>query len=314
MAMPLLKLLAAIGLTYWLVKSNKLDFNILLESFKHPFTWIVAIVIVCAQITAGAFRWRVILRMFEIKIDFYQAVKVQWIGQFFSTVLPGAVTGDLIKISFLRIPKEKGTTKLLLFSILADRLFALAGLFALVATVGAFHLNDLSTLNPQMGKFMSLVVLLFSIAMIGLVLCLIFRNHIQKFILAYCPEKIMSVYKKIFHNWTPSIKGFFVISIASVVAQVLGVISFIVITHPFLEQAVPFKFMFTIIPIGQLAVVLPISPAGFGVGHVAYGKLFELMGQSNGASLFNIYWFLTTLVSLLGIIPFLRGNKAKEEL
>lgn len=311
--MPSLKLLIASGLTYWLIKSNKLDFNILMESFKYPLAWGVAFVIVCAQVAAGAFRWKVILKMFKIEIDFKQAARVQWIGQFFSTVLPGAVTGDLLKIGFLRIPKEKRTTKLLLFSILADRLFALAGLAVLVATVGIFHLNVLSNLNPQMAKFVALVASILSLVILVMALCFILRGHIQKLLLIYCPEKIITTYRKIFQNWTPSIKGFVLISFASVLAQILGVLSFIIITHPFLEKSIPFKFMFTIIPMGQLAVVLPISPAGFGVGHVAYGKLFELMGQSNGASLFNIYWFLISLVSLLGVVPFLRGNKIKDE-
>lgn len=309
--MPILKLIAAAGLTYWLIKSNKLDFKILIQSFQHPFIWIFSLMIVSLQILANALRWRVVLRVFSIHVNIREAVKVQWIGQFFSTVLPGAVTGDLLKINFLTTPSAKSRTKILLLSVLLDRLFALSGLVIFVSACGAFYLEDLSKLSPQIGRFLTFIVTAFGIGIALLAIGFIFRKKLQLLINSLL-EKFFNRGKYAFDYFNPSLYQLFFVVGISLFAQILGVFSFVVITYPFLEKAVPVRYVLTLIPIGQLAVVLPISPAGFGVGHFAYSKIFELMGQSNGASLFNVYWFLTSIVSLLGVIPFLKGNKLKN--
>ena len=58
-------------------------------------------------------------------------------------------------------------------------------------------------------------------------------------------------------------------------------------------------------PIGMMAVAVPISPAGLGVGHAIFDGLFKLYGTFNGASLFNLYFLTTISVNLMGIFPYL---------
>jgi hypothetical protein len=63
-----------------------------------------------------------------------------------------------------------------------------------------------------------------------------------------------------------------------------------------------------VLPIGQIATALPISPAGLGVGHVAFKKLFTYFHHTNGATLFNNVWLIVVLTNLFGVIPFLLGQ------
>jgi hypothetical protein len=63
------------------------------------------------------------------------------------------------------------------------------------------------------------------------------------------------------------------------------------------------------LPLGLMALALPVAPSGLGVGHAIFQKLFEFSGIENGASLFNIYFIVTLSVNLLGVIPYLLSKR-----
>ncbi len=43
-----------------------------------------------------------------------------------------------------------------------------------------------------------------------------------------------------------------------------------------------FFSLFSIFPIGMLLTALPLAPGGLGVGHLAFEKLYQLIGLSEG--------------------------------
>lgn len=66
------------------------------------------------------------------------------------------------------------------------------------------------------------------------------------------------------------------------------------------------------IPIGLMTLALPVAPSGLGVGHAIFQKLFELSHITNGASLFNLYFVVTLIVNVIGVVPYLM-TKTKDE-
>ena len=60
-----------------------------------------------------------------------------------------------------------------------------------------------------------------------------------------------------------------------------------------------------VVTLGMLSVVLPISYAGFGVGHVAFDQLFALCGMTGGATVLNNYLIGQTVPCLVGVVPYL---------
>ena len=98
----------------------------------------------------------------------------------------------------------------------------------------------------------------------------------------------------------------------SICSQTLNIFVFWFLTKPFFEVGLPFQFAFSFIPIGLIAVAVPISPAGLGVGHAIFQNLFSLVGIFNGASLFNLFFICNLFVNLLGIIPYLMVPKSKD--
>jgi uncharacterized membrane protein YbhN (UPF0104 family) len=61
----------------------------------------------------------------------------------------------------------------------------------------------------------------------------------------------------------------------------------------------------TIFPLGMLVTALPVAPGGLGVGHVAFDKLFLMVGLTQGANIFNVFTLLQLVLNLFGIIPYL---------
>jgi len=55
----------------------------------------------------------------------------------------------------------------------------------------------------------------------------------------------------------------------------------------------------------MFTLLVPISYAGFGVGHIAFERLFSILGMSGGATVFNVYLIGQTAPCLLGVFPYL---------
>ena len=80
---------------------------------------------------------------------------------------------------------------------------------------------------------------------------------------------------------------------------------FTTLTNAITQQGVSLSALATIYPLGIITVVLPVSPAGIGVGHVAFDRLFALIGLEGGATVFNVFLIGQMAPCLLGVIPYL---------
>jgi hypothetical protein len=101
-------------------------------------------------------------------------------------------------------------------------------------------------------------------------------------------------------------------ALISVCIQFIAVLNFWTLISPFVEGHMNFVQALAFIPIGLMSLALPVAPSGLGVGHAIFQKLFELSGISNGASLFNLYFCVTLLINVLGVIPYMI-EKTKNE-
>jgi hypothetical protein len=66
-----------------------------------------------------------------------------------------------------------------------------------------------------------------------------------------------------------------------------------------------------VIPLEIIAMALPISISGIGVGHLAFFKLIGLFGIMSGADIFTIYFACSYVFNLIGLVPFLMLQKKR---
>lgn len=307
------------ALIYWLIQSGKLDFKLLVALKDHPSAVASALFFAMVNIVIVAWRWRLILSArTSTSLPLRGMMKITWIGQFFSSVLPGSVSGDLIKILYVRHYDKNLSKKFLLASIFIDRLMGLAGLILLVGMSSVIFGASMDTSIAGFQQLLEMNFLLVAIVLSSMIFFFIGHKPIER-MMVLLKEKIgfEKIFDKVINLWSDlgEIKPkMFKAVLISLVIQFIGVLVFWSLISPFVEDKLDFIHALCFIPIGLMTLALPVAPGGLGVGHAIFQKLFEMVGLTSGASLFNLYFVLTLVVNLIGVIPYLMGHNSTRDL
>jgi uncharacterized protein (TIRG00374 family) len=297
----------------WLLSNNKIDLSTI-----HPST--ISAVVVSATILywligpvyLASLRWKLLLEAAGYKISLARSVTLQLIGFFFTTVLPGSLGGDFVKVFYLIKENPHKEKSLAFWAILFDRLIGMLGLFLTGAIFIAFNFDALWKIDALKPLIILTYGYIFSfLAFIVLINAL----EIKK------PGQDISI--KTFHKIVDFItackvyrgknKVIVVSSILSTLSHALSFVAFLCVANSLSAQNFNWVGLSAIFPIGMLITTLPLSPGGFGVGHFAFEQLFNLIDMQGGANTYNIYFLSQTLLNLTGVIAYLL-NKPKSNL
>ena len=307
----------AFALIYWLVSSGKLDFNIFKEVLQHPFKLAFAGVGLFLTLFVVNFRYSIILASrAQVKIPLLKLFRYNWIGVFFNSVLPGSVSGDLVKIFYIKNEDKTLTTKFMLASIFIDRIFGLSALIVLLGTFSIFNYTELTSYSPDIKKLLDLNLLLFASVIFAFCGVYFFQSlpHriLQPLMKFSFLKKVLPKLLKLWDELCSFKDKIFILMSLSFFLQALSVITFWFLTESFAVGEFPITYALSIIPIGFVALAIPIAPSGLGVGHAVFHTLLGFIGISNGADLFNIYFFVMISFNLLGAIPYLLTKSKKQ--
>ena len=301
-------------LIWWLLTSGKLDLSLVKKLIQDSNNWIYAAGIFFFQVSLSGIRWRLILKTrSENIIPIRKIISLTWIGQFFNTFLPGAVTGDLIKLVYARDLDTKLPKTFLIMSVLIDRVLGLVGLIFLTGLFTLINYDTMLAISPKMKALMPFNAILFAGSVVFLTSLLLPRKP-RDLILFFCNKvpfigtKLHQVFEQVWSIGKNKKTIFSAISL-SLILQYMNVWIFWLVCSPFLENPIPVDQFFTFVPIGFITVSVPISPAGLGVGHLIFDELFKLVNVAGGASLFNLYFVITVSCNLLGVFPYLFNKK-----
>ena len=304
------KVVVTAGLVAWLVKKGALDMKSLGQFLEHPslLAWNV-LVFVLASIGFATMRWRALLALAGAKVSLGRAVQLQLVSLFFNVVIPGNVGGDVIKA--LYVARDEGPEKRvpLLLVAFVERVVGLAGLVSVALLVVLVRGGELWE-NPQFRPLVSTVLLLGAGFVVGpIVFVALMRMYGARIeALASGPSKIAGLVTKIVSAFRlvsakPSALG--TALVLSMGVHGVNMILFTRMATLLCGFDVPFGKVATIYPIGLLSLMLPISAAGAGVGHMAFEKLFVMVGLPHGADAFNLFFFGQIGPCIFGFIPYL---------
>jgi uncharacterized membrane protein YbhN (UPF0104 family) len=82
------------------------------------------------------------------------------------------------------------------------------------------------------------------------------------------------------------------------------------------QQSMPSQLVLFAFPLGMLAISIPITPAGIGVGQAAFYAICNMALKGSGpagANAFTIYQAIAIPVYTLGLIPYLVYRRAMHE-
>ena len=318
MVKNILKVVFSGGILAWLIAQDKVNFDIIGQLTKTPHILLMAISFIILQNFSNSFRFLQIIKTQSTKhFPYFLILAINWIGLFFTTVLPGAVTGDLVKVFYLKsIDSEISKTSMILTALM-DRIYGLIGLIILMGVISLFRYNHLSTLGPGVNNILFFNFILLSGVVVFFIVVFLPKNLQEK--ITSSTQKIPLIGKKMLHLnqcfWSLANhkKILFKCIGLSLISHQFGIFAFYILTSPFFGKELALLDIFTFIPMGMMVVAVPISPSGMGVGHAAFEKLFELFGVMGGANLFNTFWVVILCNNLIGIIPYLfLGKKTRQ--
>lgn len=298
------KILLMVGIFWWLIHQGHLDFALIKNTLKEPSYLIVGFLLLFVQSILLSFRAGSLFQLYSKKINGFKLVNVQLIGQLFSTVAPGGVTSDLLKISYIQsIDRSLSKTRIIAILIL-DRIVGLSSMLLIAGISSLLIYQNFLGKSQGVKSLIILNAVLFLLSILAFSLIFINEKH-QNLLISFVPGERLKGWAKDFFYLSKYKKNFYYGYSYSVAGQLISIISFWVVNIPFFESPIDLKLLMSVTPLGFLATTIPITPGGVGVGHAAFAVLLGLIGHQNGASLFNVFWLMCLMNSLLGVIPFL---------
>ena len=300
----------------YLVQSGRLNFEKLMLFKDAPEILAMMIgVLVLVVVPMATFRWWLLLRAIGVQVKPKQIFILTWIGNFFNTTLPGAVTGDVVKGYYvIKAQQEEGRTRAFM-TLLIDRFVGLFGLIVMAFLALVLNL-ELILSQERLHSLAWMITVLFGGTVVFYTIALFsFKEGRDPFIRLFqrlpatkISLKVYSAFKSYQHQKTTLL---LTLLLAVGIHTIIALLFFQVAQLMGIEE-MDLATQFFLMPIGLITVAIPLAPGGIGIGHAAFESLYQLAGFSGGADIFNLFIIVQLGVFLLGGIPyFLYSSKYK---
>lgn len=309
-----LKFSFAAAIITWLVRSDKIDFSVFSVILKPQYL-LPSIALTVLSFYFISERWRVLMASRGIFKTRFETLKLTSISVFFSFLLPGGLSGDVVKAWYItRSERDKMNTAVM--SVIMDRIF---GFFCLLfMSFFAMLFNFKTVLSDPNLKAVFFMLFFIFVSSIALFVMLYFGKFHEMQILngplTDKPKKRQRLLKRVRQLLEAAhllVKDPLVLAKAgflSFMAQVTC-ISVLCIVGYAMKVDVHWSAYFFVAPIGFILMALPIAPAGIGVGQAAFYFLFNLyIGKPSdlGPTAITVFQVLVFCFGLFGAYFYLR--------
>lgn len=299
------KILFAIGLVFWLIKTDR--FNIEdLKPFLHPLNFLTGFVLIGLNLLLTSERWRILMKSHSLHSSIWSTWKLTLTGIFFNFAVPGGVGGDVVKAYYLQ--KDLDTSRSAAFSsTLIDRLIGLYTLvmMAFIALVYERLFTSLqSAIIDQLFLWVSLLLAALTMAALFLTYFkwpALVRNSKGFMGLAFRFAEACQFYFRHPKNILSAI-------LLTLFAQLITIILFYWALTSVLQENVSWTLLFFVVPVGFMAMAVPITPAGLGVGQAAFYFLFQSFSSNqitSGSSVITAFQVIQFAWGILGAYYYL---------
>ena len=274
-----------------------------------------------------AWRWGILLRVQGVHLRFADLWRLTMIGQFFSLAIPGAVGGDLVKMSYIarRVPAGKVAESVL--TIVLDRLIGILGLFTVASLMVLLNLPFLLALPPahRAVQVAAFLVGLGSLGGIAAVLLVEYRAPLLRHpwaarLLAMAarrtPHKLADLVRRLVtalelcRQHRAAMTGAFAISVG--VHSTLALLLFTV-GHALGETKLSLSGYALATQVANAVAAVPVTPGGLGLRDFGIKLFFDALGAP-AAQTGNIPVTMSLIISawaLLGAGVFIVTRAAR---
>jgi glycosyltransferase 2 family protein len=269
-----LKLIAAGAIVTALLATGRLSLTALTAVMSRPWTLLAMIALQVVILGIGVLRWQVLLSSIaKRRQSFGDLLVYNWIGQFFGTFAPSTVATDVTRFSYV-VRSGAAAAPAVLASLVIDRAAGTIGTIAL-ATILA-HTLVIDSVSSRTVIIVGVVV-----TVIAAAIALTRRGREVR-------------------EAAAAAKGATVFAVAcAMAAMALKVLSIWLVVRV-VSPLPSFQTVFSVAPVGFLVEAIPIAPGGMGTAHLAFEYLLGSRGIAHGAGVFNVYFVVRLLASIVG--------------
>ena len=292
-----------------------------LLTHSKPLPLLLAFALLGIPFLITAWRWQQLLHVCQLNLTYSRCLTLTFLGQFYSTFLPGTTSGDIVKIVYTgRITGQKTKSAI---TVILDRVIGLVGLIivgftaALVELLISSHAGGKGA-DPVLLHVVMLTGAMLALAGIGSVVyfsrrmrrmlgldCLIEKLPLPEFLKH--ADRTLAAYRGHLGVITVAL-------IASVISQaVLPVAGFL--AGQAFGMHDPLGYYLAYIPLAVLAASIPIfPPQGIGVMDWIILHFFVTRGTNTASQAFALTQairFLPIIWNLVGAWWVVRGNYSR---
>lgn len=240
-------------------------------------------------ITMSGVRWLILMRTEGIRVPFWVAFRLTWIGHFWNMVIPGAVSGDAVKMYYIgQVAPERREEAW--STVFADRVIGLSALVALAAVASLSRLQLLWS-DPKLRLILVAMVSGLVALLIGAVVVASGLGRDWGWVHALgnkLPEKLRDLIVRVYgslHRISRRPGTVLIAFLISFFAHGISVFNAFLLGRALGEDVIPFTHYAAMFPVALFSNAVPISPGGgIGVGEMVIGVLFESSAASLGVA------------------------------
>lgn len=264
-----------------LIRSGALAPDALLHLSAPLGAITIAATCVLVALMLGVYRWQLVLAALGIRLPYSRALMLYWVGAFASTLLPGAVSGDLLRAAFIARDTPAARARAAA-SVLIDRVigllgFALCGLVLLAIRLEA--LRDSAELRRMALVFALVLGAALTLVLVGRWLGRVFRRRFARQAHGGSAQSGGSNPTWLEGATPQRLLGVLGISLAIPLLLTAALL-------PFLPQTPTAPGHWVAVTIAsvaaQVANTLPLTPGGIGVGEGVFEYLVTLLAGGAG--------------------------------
>jgi uncharacterized protein (TIRG00374 family) len=302
----LVRLVIGIGLIVFLI--TRQDLNEIAGHFRRVEMLPIALAAVMffAMVAINSIRWRVLLDAKGIRVNQLRLLYYYLVGNFFSAALPTSVGGDFVRV--VGVGGETGRRAEVFGSVVVDRLLGFAVLLPLGLLAMPFVGSGLTSWGAVVkvwvvatlafaGAFM---MLLRPVARRASIILGPLLNLLERF---RARERLERAYGAVVSY--SCCRGAVYLGVAlSVVSKIFWIYGCLLIAHAF-GLDIGFMPLLFIVPIVELARMIPISISGLGVREAAFVFMLGQFGVDEGLGLAYavvVYAVFTALALVGGLL------------
>jgi len=303
-----LKLACAVAVIWAMVHFGWLRLEVLVCVARQPLVFALAALLMLAGLLLTIVRWRALIAVQGVKLRAGEALRLGFIGFFFSCVIPGSVGGDAVKAWY--VANRYGRTAEVVTSVLLDRFIGLYT-FMITASLAVRFAVPRGDVPAGMAALSRAVLLLTGAMTLFFIMALsktAKESRLLARVMARLPlhRHIEKVHESIY-RYRSSKGSLAFIVLVSIMAQ-MPMIACHYALGSMLDNSMGFRPYFYLASVGLVVNSVPLLPGGLGTGEAAYRVLFSALGSYIGAEVAALWHVLFFAWSIIGLLLYLKGK------